>query len=150
MYTLLRNNSLPTPKQIEDAFQGNYEACKKPQVKLAYRLDLNLQTVRKFPGKYTQVTEKTKQNKTKQKQFNAEYTECKKERHSTHIELDWVTRQWKTWVDLLANLISAKVSVSYRKSTLVRQVDLHLHASPFGQGFKVRGSLSKSHPLNFA
>ena len=41
MYTLLRNNSLPTPKEIENAFQGNYKACKKPQVKLSYRLDLS-------------------------------------------------------------------------------------------------------------
>ena len=58
MYTLLRNNSLPTPKEIENAFQGNYKACKKPQVKLAYRLDMCCQTARKFPGKYTQVAGK--------------------------------------------------------------------------------------------
>ena len=92
----------------------------------------------------------TPKSQKKQKQFNAEYTECKKESHSTHIELGWVTRQRKTWDDLRANLISTKECVSYRKSTLVRQVDLHLHASPFGRGFKIRGCLSKSHPLNFA
>ena len=70
MYTLLRNNSLPTPKEIENAFQGNYKARKKLKVKL----DLCCQTARKFPRKYTQVE--------KQKQSNAEYP-VTKGHHST-------------------------------------------------------------------